>query len=152
MTYWSSRKNAEFVVCEVPVVKKQHTSTEEQTFTQHLPVCWLSLYSASVTFPLFVFFTSVSVLFLLRSVKFTVVPLLPVDGNQGKQCLFLSGLCNGSHASCETGGRLNSTVAATCVLNQSSCGWWHFSTASISFRMKHTPEAYKSQLRQMKVL
>lgn len=73
MTYWSSRKNAEFVACEVPVVKKQHTSTEEQTLTQHLPVCWLSLYSASVTFPLLVFFTSVSVLFLLRSVKFTVV-------------------------------------------------------------------------------
>lgn len=51
MTYWSSRKNAEFVVCEVPVVKKQHTSTEEQTLTQHLPVCWLSLYLCFCHFP-----------------------------------------------------------------------------------------------------
>ena len=99
VTYWSSRKTAEFVACEAQMVKKQHTSAEEQTLTQHLPVCWLSLYSASVTFPLFIFFTSVSGLFLLRSVKFTVVPLLPVDSDRGKQCLFLLGLCNGSHAS-----------------------------------------------------
>ena len=137
VNYWSSRKNAEFVPCEVQVVKKQHTSTEEQTLTQHLPVCWLSFCLCFCHFP------SLRLLHLhqralspsQRGVS-TVVPLLPVDGDQGKQCLFLLVLRNSSHASFETGSRPNSTVEATTVGIQSSCGWWRVSAASSSFRMK----------------